>query len=260
MATLTENAQRLFGGGGFANNIDLIASDIIFEHAAVGLAIATGLARPLVAGDVFAGFAGEQADNSAGSAQDIDVQLIRKGVVTLTVADVVITDVGKPVYASDDDTFTMFPVAAEASNTFIGFVMRWKSSGVAEVSFNANDYIDPFGNSPREMLSVDKTLDIQDNGKVLFMDTDAKIITLPATVTPLECVIANAAAYGVLLLSISPNASDKIQGPDLPGTNDKDHQLTKVTSQRGDLVSISNAGDTNGAIINRQIGIWVTES
>jgi len=260
MTTLTENAQRLFGGGGILNNIDMIAADIIYEHAAVGKVDATGYSRPLVAGDLFLGFADEQKDNLLGSAADENVRLIRKGVVTLTIAGVVATDVGQPVYASDDDTFTMLPAAAAVSNSFVGFVMRYKSAGIAEVAFNCDRYEDPYGTGPREVLSANKTLDILDTGKTFFIDTDAFVITLPVTATPLEVGIVNAGAFGTVLVSVSPQAADMIHAPDIAGTNDKDHLNTKATARRGDRIRLRNAGDANGAIVSEQIGIWAQES
>jgi hypothetical protein len=260
MTTLTENAQRLFGGGGALNSLAVIAAEIIYEHAAVGKVLATGLARPLAAGDLFVGFANEQVDNSAGSAAALNIQLIRKGVATLTVAGVVITDVGQPVYASDDDTFTMAPATTTVSNSFVGFVMRFKSAGVAEVAFNCDNYEDPYGTGPREMVATSKTLDILDTGKTFFVDTDAQVITLPATATPLEVNIVNGGAFGTVLVAISPNASDKIHAPDIAGTDNKDHLNTKATAQRGDSVRLRNAGDANGSIVSNQVGTWAQEA
>lgn len=261
MATLSRNAKRDLGAGGYRGTHPVVADDIIYEGAAVGMVLASGHCRPLELPDLFVGFAIEKADNAGGSAADIDVEVYRKGVVTLTVAGVVIQDVGHPVYATDDDTFTMSPVStANASAIYVGDVIRWDSSGVADVAFDLDTKRDPWGDAPRVDAEGDLTLNIQDNGRVIFQGTDAKAITLPVTATPIECVIANMGAYGTVALNVAPNVNDKIQGPGLPGTNDKDHVNTKATAQRGDFISISNAGDTNGAIINDTRGIWVTQS
>ncbi|GAF98063.1 unnamed protein product, partial [marine sediment metagenome] len=109
------------------------------------------------------------------------------------------------------------------------------------------------------LASGDLTLDIQDNGKTFFQTTDAKTVTLPVTATPIFCTIVNAGAFGTVLLSVSPQAADKVQGPDLAGTNDKDHLNTKATARRGDYIRISNAGDANGAVVLEQVGTWATE-
>lgn len=259
MTTLTENAQRLFGGGGGQNDIPVIASDIIYEHAAVGLVQSSGYARPLAAGDLFVGFAKSQVDNSAGSAADLNVPLTRKGVVTLTITGVVITDVGQPVYASDDNAFTMQPVTTTTSNTFIGFVIRWKSSGIAEVAFNCDDYVDPWGNGPREAIAANKTLDALDSGKTFFVNTDATTTTLPVTATALNCRVVNAGAYGTVAINIDPAAADSVAAPDSAGVANKDYINTKATAQRGDFVSFAN-GHADGALVDDQRGIWAAEA
>lgn len=112
----------------------VIASDIIYEGAAVG-ENASGYARPLTAGDPFLGFAEKQVDNSAGAAAALNVRVRTRGRVTLTVAGATaITANDRPaVYASDDGTFTL----TSTSNSLIGYVSRWVSSGVCVVEFDA---------------------------------------------------------------------------------------------------------------------------
>lgn len=253
--TLAANKPRAYEGGD-RNEFPVIASDIIYEGAAVGLVDGTGHARPLAAGDRFAGFAEAKADNSAGAAAAINVRVIEQGKIELSVSGAVITDIGQPVYASDDDTFVFNPVSA----VFIGFVHRFVSSGVVVVDFNAPAYRDPYGEySVRETISANKTLDIEDNGKVFFVDTDAKVITLPAVATPVNCKIVNIGAFGTVAVNISPNASDKVQGPDLPGTDNKDLINTKATARRGDFARLVT-GDANGALVQELRGIWATEA
>jgi hypothetical protein len=253
MTTLSVDKPRAYGLGSH-NAFPVIAADIIYEGAAVGLVPATGHARPLAAGDRFAGFANAQADNSAGAAAAINVDVIESGKAQLAVSGAVITDMGAPVYATDDDTFVFSPVGG----VFVGFVHRFVSSGVVIVAFDALNYRDPYAEySVRETLSATKTLDIEDNGKLFWVDTDAFIITLPAVATPTNCKIVNGGAYGTILVALSPNASDKIQGPDLPGTDDHDLQNTKATAQRGDFVKLAT-GDANGPFVVEKRGTWVT--
>jgi hypothetical protein len=92
------------------NAIPVIASDIIYEGAAVGVVDATGHARPLNAADRFAGFANAKADNSLGAAAAINVDVKQQGFIQLPVTGAVITDLGQPVYATDDDAFGFTPV------------------------------------------------------------------------------------------------------------------------------------------------------
>lgn len=257
MATLAKDKGRVYELG-LVNEIAMIASEIIYEGSAVGKVTATGHARPLVSGDEFAGFAEAKSDNASGSAADINVRVRKSGAIELSVSGAVITDLGQPVYASDDDTFVFSPV----DNTFIGFVRRFVSAGKVIVAFDADSFKDPYAvyGSPGEYetISVDKTLNIEDNGKVFFVDTDAKVITLPAVATPVNCTIVNIGAYAAVLVAISPAAIDKIHAPDIAGTDDKDHLNTKATAQRGDLVTL-RTGDSNGWVVSNQVGTWAQE-
>ena len=130
MATLAQDKPRAFGVGEF-NELPVIASDIIFEGAAVG-DNGAGLARPLVAADPFLGFAKERCDNSAGAASARNVKVFERGKIELDVVGVASADdVGQTVYASDDDTFTL----TSTSNTAIGKVVRWVSGTRCVVYF-----------------------------------------------------------------------------------------------------------------------------
>lgn len=255
MTTLAADKQRPIEGGN-RNEFPVIATDIIYALAAVGLVPGAGHARPLAAGDKFGGFAESQADNASGAAADINVRVIESGKVQLAVTGAVITDVGQPVYATDDDTFSLNPVGG----VFIGFVHRFVSAGIVVVTFDATRYVDPWAAyTVREAITVDKTLDIEDNGKLFVVTVDAKIITLPAVATPVNCVIANGGAFGTIAVNVSPAAADKIQGPDLPGTDNKDLINTKATAKRGDFVKIAT-GDANGPLAIELRGTWATEA
>ena len=142
MTTLAADAIRAYEGGD-RNDIPVIASDIIYRGAAVGIVPASGHARPLASGDYFAGFAEAKADNSAGAAAAINTRIIHRGKVQLSVTSVAITDIGRAVYATDDDTFSL-----ATTGVFIGFVHRFVSSGIAIVIFDAFGYRDPTGGSP----------------------------------------------------------------------------------------------------------------
>jgi hypothetical protein len=131
MATLAIDKPRDYELGD-VNEFPVIADDIIYEGAAVG-DNAAGYARPLVAGDLFRGFATRKAANAGGAAGDQTVEVNTRGRLVLPISGVAITDVGKEVYASDDDTFTL----TMGTNTRIGFVYRFISSGYAVVEFNA---------------------------------------------------------------------------------------------------------------------------
>lgn len=253
MTTQTFNKPRTYEGGS-RNSLPVISDDIIYEGAAIGLVPASGHARPLTSVDVFGGFAEAKADNSGGGAAAINVETIESGKILLPVTGVTITDTSQPVYATDDDTFTMSPVGG----VFVGFVHRFVASGQAIVAFDALNYRDPYAAyGVREAITGNKTLDIQDNGKMFWVTDDALVVTMPATATPVNCLLVNGGSYGTQSLAISPNSSDKIQGPDLPGTDDHDLINTKATAQRGDRARMVT-GDANGPIVAELVGIWAT--
>lgn len=253
MTTLAANSPRLKGLGD-VNEFPVIASDIIYEGGAVGLVPASGHAQPLTSSDKFVGFALNIADNSGGSAADINVEVDGKGKVQLSVSGAVITDRGQPVYAQDDNAFSFSPV----SGVFIGFVNRFISSGVVEVKFDVDGYADPWAGFLAEALAGDKAdMDIQDTGKAIFQTTDAKTVTLMtyAAGTALDIVIVNLGAYGTVETKVDPAGGDKISGPNLDGADGGIAVNTKATAQRGDFIHLHSGGD-DGYIVRKMRGIW----
>lgn len=258
MTTLAADKPRTYEIGDY-NDIPVIASDIIYEGAAVGVVAASGHARPLSGGDVFAGFSAVIADNSAGAAAAIKVRVKVKGQIQLSVSGAVITDVGQPVYATDDDTFVFNPVGG----SFIGYVKRFVSSGVAIVEFDAAGFVDPWKEySVRETLTGTKTFDAQDCGK-LFAVTDAgdgDALTLPAIADGFSgAVILAVGAFGTTAVTISPNAADMILAADITGADDKDLICTKATQRRGDFVKLETY-DADGYHVTEHRGTWAREA
>lgn len=256
MTTLSKDSIRKYPTGD-RNEIPVIAADIIYEGAAVGVVAASGHAQPLAAGDRFVGFAEAKADNSAGAAAAINVRVKESGKVKLSVSGAVITDVGQPVYATDDDTFVFSPVGG----VFIGFIHRFVSSGVVIVAFDASENLDPYAEyTVREVLSVNKTLDAQDTGKLFWVDTDATTTTLPAIADGYAGgIVINGGAFGTVAVNLSPNAGDMILGPDITGQDDKDLINTKATAKRGDRVKL-DLGDADGYVVTNLVGTWAREA
>lgn len=131
MATLAVDKIRNFETvGEILNDLPVIASDIIYEGAAIGQS--GGNMRPLVGGDSFKGFAFRQADNSLGAAGAVNVKTRCRGFVELDVTGVTgVTNHGATVYATDDDTFTL----SSTGGSSIGKVHRWISSTKCIVFF-----------------------------------------------------------------------------------------------------------------------------
>jgi len=252
MSTLTADTRRDLVLGE-VNEIPVITTDIIYEGAAVGIVIASGHARPLTSVDKFAGFCEQKCDNSTGAAAAKNVRIVTKGTIKLSISGAVITDVGQPVYATDDNVFVFLPTGG----VFIGYARRFYSSGIMEVEFDAIGMQDPWAGRLVETLSGGtKTLDIQDTGKVIAC-TLTTVITLPATATALDVVLLNLGPYGTVQISASPNASDKVQGPDIAGTDDHDLINTLATAQRGDFLHLKG-GEANGPVVVKMKGTWAT--
>lgn len=135
MTTLAADKVRtyFFSGNPIRQEYPVVAADIIYRGAAIG-ENGAGFSRPLVAGDVFQGFAVAKADNSAGAAGDIRVTAESRGFATLPVVGSTVADNDRvAVYAADDDTFTL----TKGTNSLIGYVDRWVSAGIAVVEYDA---------------------------------------------------------------------------------------------------------------------------
>lgn len=256
MTTLAANKPRDFEGGDF-NEFPVIAADVLYEGAAIGLVKATGHARPITSVDRFVGFADRQADNSLGAAAAINVRVRECGRVLLPVSGVTITDVGQPVYAADDDAFQLSPV----SGAFVGFVHRFVSSGYAIVTFDAPAFRDPYGaRETRVTKSANYTITAADAGSLIWVDTDGVVLTMPAIATGVDGVmIVNGGSYGAVGLSVDPNASDLIIGPGITAADNKDIINTKATANRGDRVVIGG-NDADGYAITEMVGTWAREA
>lgn len=255
MTTLAADKPRIVVTG-TRNMFPVIAADIIYEGAAVGLVDASGHAQPLAAANRFVGFAEIQADNSAGAAAAINVKVIESGKIVLPVSGAVITDVGQPVYATDDDAFQFSPVSAQ----FVGFVHRFVSAGVVEVIYGPQ-LRDPWARfATREALTGTKTFDAEDCGKLFWCTGDAAALTLPAIATGLSgLAIVSGGAFGSQATTIDPNAVDMILGPDITAADNKDLVNTKATQRRGDYVVLI-AGDADGYMVTEMRGIWAREA
>lgn len=254
MTTLAADKVREILPGDL-NDHPVIASDIIYGGAAVGLVKASGHTRPLVGGDRFLGFAQRQADNSLGAAAAINVRVIRAGRVQLPISGAVITDVGCHVWATDDDTFSFTGVGG----SYVGRVTRFVSSGIVEVGFDVDNARDPFEGYIHELKSANYTLDAEDSGKVLWVDTDAVVITGPAVEGISGVIIANAGSYGSVGVSFSPNTGDMVEGADITAADNKDLINTKATAARQDFAEIDYS-DANGWVARRRRGVWAREA
>lgn len=124
MTQLSANANREYeeSGDPLITDVPVDASATIYEGAAVGENSSAGTARQLEDNDSFLGFAERKADNSSGSAGDVDCRVRQRGRVVLTVAGANnINTKDAAVYAQDSNTFSL---TDSGSDTQIGKLER----------------------------------------------------------------------------------------------------------------------------------------
>lgn len=253
MATLAKDTPVKLMTGEFGS-IPIIASDTVFEGAMVG-DNGAGYGRPLTAGDKFVGHCVAQVANESGAAgaKDIKVRTGRYRMVGALVGT--ITDVGQPVYASDDGTLTF----VATSNSYVGVISRYVSATEMEIEFRPGE-VDEFGANPQRVTkSTNYTVAATDSGKIIYVDTDAVVITLPAVEVGITVTIVNAGSYGTVLITVSPAAADMIEGLDYIGADNKDLVNTKATAQRGDFITLIGA-NADGWMLQAKRGTWARET
>ncbi len=103
----------------------------IYKGALVGRDRSTGYARPLTAGDDFLGVAYRLADNTGAghTAGGINVRLHQMVDVVHALSGVTVSEIGKDVYASADDTLTLTPTG----NSRVGRIVAVETSNTARV-------------------------------------------------------------------------------------------------------------------------------
>lgn len=135
MSQLTAAITQVFEPVGSINNeFGVLDNVVIYRGSAVGSS--GGYARQLVAADVFLGFAEQTVDNTVtGHASGFKkVPVRREGYVQAAITSAAVTDINKAVYMSDGAVFTL----TAGSNTLIGRVHRWVSTGIVIVYFSVN--------------------------------------------------------------------------------------------------------------------------
>ena len=95
------------------------AAKHVYKGALVGLN-SSGYAQPLTAGDPFVGVAYEEADNSSGANGAPTVRVYTVGAFSHALTGATIVHLGRPVFASADDTLTF----TAAGNSCVGLVQE----------------------------------------------------------------------------------------------------------------------------------------
>ncbi len=102
----------------------------VYKGGFVGLN--SGYARALHSGDRCVGIAYEEADNTAGSAGDVEVRVFTLGDFRHALPGAVATNVGDAVYASDDDTLTF----ESTDNSYVGVCVNVLEAGTIVLRLN----------------------------------------------------------------------------------------------------------------------------
>ena len=201
------------------------------------------------------------ADAEEGEIAVFTIAGIVKGTFTAVAQG---ANAGDPVwFDASANTFSIVPQSA-AGDAFAGVLAAAMAasatSGQVDLNVRPVDIpIDIIIGKAYELKTDNYTVDAQDTGKVLCLATDDKTFTLPATAAGLEVILVNLATDAGALMSVSPNAADKIMGPDVAGTDDKDYRNTKATQVRWDYLHLIGDGST-GWYVKSQRGIWAQES
>jgi predicted RecA/RadA family phage recombinase len=135
MAALTDNKEVQEKEGKLID-MPVVASDIIYKGAIVKIN-AAGYAAPMAAeaSAYLAGIAYEKADNSSGSAGDINCRVITEGSFLLEGSGFSQASVGDNVYASDDQTISDTQGTNEIK---VGKIVEYVSATQVWVKINAS--------------------------------------------------------------------------------------------------------------------------
>lgn len=186
MTTRSTDLVRSFSSGDHVS-YPVVATDILYQGSLIG-ENGSGYARPYVEGDRPLGFnIDNTVDNSAGAAGDRRVMVAVRGMISLPLTSVAITDVGKPVWATDDDTFVY---ASNADGPAIGIIDRLddERSGYAWVRFDC-----AAANKPEPAAKITAASEAHALNST-FSDTEAEaaLNALGVAVNALITVVENA--------------------------------------------------------------------
>ncbi len=102
------------------------ATEHIHKGAFVGVERTTGHVRNLQAGDLFAGIAYEEIDNTAGAAGELSVRVYTQGDFVLPITGMTQAQVGGPVFATDSEQAAGGPTPGAS---YVGVLVATISAG-----------------------------------------------------------------------------------------------------------------------------------
>jgi hypothetical protein len=154
---------------GDLSELPLAAGVTIFESSMLG-DNGAGYGRPLVAGDLFRGHSVEHCDNSSGGVGEVAVKRLRgRYRLEVTISGVARTDVGKRVYASDDETYTL----TAGSNSRVGVIDRYVGTDTAVVEFQTAE---PSAGPQRLSFAAAAGAENVANVTISVLDKDGRLV------------------------------------------------------------------------------------
>jgi len=135
MVKLTKDVTRTYELGDI-NEFPVLGGELIYQGAAIGLEVISGYARSLKADDKFLGFAEDHIDAVNSSDGEKNIRVKKRGSVILEVSGITLSDVGKSLYASNDNTFTLI---SSVDTVYIGQISRSEYSERVMVEFDSTN-------------------------------------------------------------------------------------------------------------------------
>ena len=240
--------------------VPVAAATTIYSGGFVGM-LATGYAQPYVNSTVATSLTGfdrllgvalEEVDNSAGAAGALTVKVLISGCFKHAVSGLAITDIGTPVYASDDNTLTKVALG----NCFAGWVERFVASGYGMIRLpGANSG----GVSPRferltpsiETVAANLALLIhptENQNGLLIMDAFAMITEVMAGGTEDQGIITLEDTDGTDICTFTPTDAGADAANDIVVAS---AGARTVCTSTGDLLGVVAAGKGVQALVSQ---------
>ncbi len=164
----------------------------------------------------------------------------------------------KITYSAAD--FAVFTAVGDDNYPQVGTTLSVKSKAVVEMNPLCSFWQALQGNLQRakmQEITASRTLTYEESGSVIFVATDALVITLPATKQGIEYTFVNSGADGNNIIAIDPADDDAIFY--ITGVDGKKLLNTKATAVRGDMVTLIGDGNA-GWWVKAVKGTWAKES
>jgi hypothetical protein len=223
----------------------------VFKGGFVGIG-GNGYARPLVAGDLCAGLAYEEADNTAGSDGDVSVRVMTLGDFEHDLIGATLSDIGRPVFAGSDDGLTF----STGSGSFVGYVQDWVSANRILLRLTT---IGPVGTLRVDDHASDFMLRAADSGSLHTNRTAREVITatLPAkALSGTHFRILCLSAHGLTIKPLAPGVLTVDGRTGAPGQavsiNRPGADMQLIADGRGNWIAVGSGAGPEAVFTDTQ--------